>query len=235
MHAAIVDDIQRDAKQLERYFVRYGEEAGVPMELDLFSNGVDFLEQYQPVYDLVVLDIDMPGLSGVDTARRLRKRGDSVVLMFVTNMPQYALAGYEVEAVDYVLKPVAYQDFALKLRKAQRYIQRNRDIQIALRTSDGAVAVAVSEILYVESSLHYLTYHLLDREIRVRASMGQAEELLPPQQFARCNSGYLVNLRHVEAIGKEDVTVGSQKLKVSRGKRLEFMERFTRYLGGMEP
>lgn len=95
--------------------------------------------------------------------------------------------------------------------------------------------MSVSEILYVESSLHYLTYHLLDRDIRIRGSISQAEGLLPAQQFARCNSGYLVNLRHVEAIDKEDVTVSGRRLKMSRGKRMEFMDRFTRYLGGMEP
>lgn len=235
MRVAIADDTARDAQRLETYLTRYSKEIGVPLELDVFPNGTQFIDQYQPVYDLVVMDIDMPGLNGVDAARRLRERGDRVVLMFVTNMPQYALAGYEVEAVDYVLKPVSYQDFALKLHKARRYIQRNRDTQVALRDGEGVTAVAVSEILYVEVSRHYLIYHLLDRDIRIRGSIGQAEGLLPSQLFARCNSGYLVNLRHVEAIGKEDVTVGGQRLKVSRGKRLEFMERFTRYLGGMEP
>lgn len=235
MRVAIVDDSARDAQRLEDYLTRYAQENSVCFELAVFPNGTQFLDRYQPGYDLVIMDIDMPGLSGVDTARRLRERGDRAVLMFVTNMPQYALAGYEVEAVDYVLKPVSYRDFALKLHKARRYIQRNRDAQIALRIPEGVAVVSVSEILYVESSLHYLTYHLLDRDIRIRGSISQAEGLLPAQQFARCNSGYLVNLRHVEAIDKEDVTVSGRRLKMSRGKRMEFMDRFTRYLGGMEP
>lgn len=234
MLVAIVDDVPQDAQRLEKYFRRYNEETGSEYQPVRYPNAAEFLECRDISFDLIVMDIDMPGINGVEAARQLRKRGDGTVLMFVTNMPQYALAGYEVEAVDYVLKPVSYQDFALKLRKARRYIQRNRDAQVALRTPDGVTALAVSEILYVESSLHYLTYHLIDQDLRVRGAMGDAEELLPPQQFARCNSGYLVNLRHVEMIDKEDVVVGGKRLKMSRGKRLEFMDRFTRYLGGME-
>lgn len=235
MRVAIVDDVRKDAQLLREHLRRYQGDNGGEWETALYANAEDFLARYRPEFDLVILDIDMPGLNGVDAARRIREMGDNVVLMFVTNMPQYALAGYEVEAVDYVLKPVSYRDFALKLHKARRYIQRNRDAQIALRIPEGVAVVSVSEILYVESSLHYLTYHLLDRDIRIRGSISQAEGLLPAQQFARCNSGYLVNLRHVEAIDKEDVTVSGRRLKMSRGKRMEFMDRFTRYLGGMEP
>lgn len=233
MLVAIVDDSPQDAQRLETYLRRYSKETDDEYRTVRYSNANEFLDCQDTVFDLIIMDIDMPGLNGVEAARCLRRRGNETVLMFVTNMPQYALSGYEVEAVDYVLKPVAYQDFALKLKKARRYIQRSQDTQVALHTPDGIIALAVSEILYVESSLHYLTYHLLDRQLRVRGSMGEAEKLLPPQQFARCNSGYLVNLRHVKAIDKEDVVVNGKRLKMSRGRRLEFMDRFTRYLGGM--
>lgn len=233
MLAAIVDDAPQDAKRLETYFRRYAEEAGGEYSTVVYPSAAALLADQDAAFDLIIMDIDMPGINGVDAARELRERDDRTVLMFVTNMPQYALAGYEVEAMDYVLKPVSYQEFALKLRKAQRYILRSRDEQVALRTPAGVMALSVSEILYVESSLHYLTYHLTGRDIRVRGTMSDAEALLPAKQFARCNSGYLVNLRHVEAIDKEDVLVGGQRLKISRGKRLDFMDRFTRYLGGM--
>ena len=123
----------------------------------------------------------------------------------------------------------------MKLRKADRYIRRGQDERIALQTAEGIVTLPISALLYVESELHYLTYHTTQGRRRVRGSLREAEAALPAAQFARCNASFLVNLRHVKAIEKENVVVGDVSLKISRGKRLEFMDRFTRYLGGMGP
>ena len=123
----------------------------------------------------------------------------------------------------------------MKLRKADRYIRRGQDERIALQTADGVVTLSVSALLYVESELHYLNYHTAQGCFRIRGSLREAEAALPAAQFARCNASFLVNLRHVKAIEKENVVVGDERVKISRGKRLEFMDRFTRYLGGMGP
>lgn len=233
MQIAMVDDSLEDVSRLKSYLERYSRETGITHESAYFEDAEIFLQGATNRFDLVIMDIDMPGINGVDAARQLRKDGNSIVIMFVTNMPQYALAGYEVEAVDYVLKPLSYQDFALKMQKASRYVHRNRDATITLQTADGVVSVQASEIQYVESALHYLLYHTTRGNWKVRGSMAQAEKELMPLRFVRCNSGFLVNLRHVQAIEKEDVLVGSHRLKISRGKRLDFMNAFTRYLGGM--
>lgn len=234
MRIAIVDDSRSDANRLEEFLSRYQNETGEKCSSRHFPGAKEFLESDMELFDLVIMDIDMPGLNGVDAARRMRKEGSNVVLMFVTNMPQYALCGYEVEAVDYVLKPVAYPDFALKLQKAGRYVSRNRDQQLALHTTNGLISLRTSEILYVESALHYLIYHTAGGDHKVRGSMAQAEKELLPLRFAKCNSGFLVNLRHVKSIEKDDVMVGDVSLKISRGKRLEFLNAVTRYLGGMK-
>lgn len=234
MLIAMVDDSPEDVSRLKEYLERYGMETGTKNTSWYFSDAESFLASNHSRFDLVIMDIDMPGINGVDAARQLRREGSNIVLIFVTNMPQYALNGYEVEAVDYVLKPLSYQDFALKMQKASRYVQRNRDADIPLQTVEGMVSLRASEILYVESDLHYLVYHTTRGNWKVRCSMAQAEKALLPLRFARCNSGFLVNLRHVQAIEKEDVLIGGQRLKISRGKRLEFMNAFTRYLGGLE-
>ena len=235
MRVAIVDDVRSDAQVLQDHLRRYQEEGGGMWETVLYPSGTDFLARYQPDFDLVILDIDMPGLNGVDAARRIRELGDNVVLMFVTNMPQYALQGYAVDAVDYLIKPVSYEEFALKLKKAQRYARLNQSAQLTLHTADGMVLVPSDRLVYVEASPHYLTYHTLDGDYRVRGSLSQAEAELPTSLFARCGGSFLVNLRHVKGIEKQDVLVGGERVKLSRGKRLEFMEKFSRYLGGLAP
>ena len=233
MQIAMVDDCLDDVKRLKEYLVRYGQETGTKNDFWYFSDAESFLSSNHSAFDMVIMDIDMPGINGIDAARKLRQKGNRIVIMFVTNMPQYALAGYEVEAVDYVLKPLSYQDFALKMQKASRYVRRNRDAVISLQTTEGMISLQVSEILYVESALHYLMYCTNRENWKVRGSMTQAEKELGPFRFVRCNSGILVNLRHVQAIEKEDVLIGGRRLKISRGKRLEFMNAFARYLGGM--
>lgn len=235
MHMAIVDDSLADASRLEKFLRQYCEERSLTCTAVYYQSATDFFEHYQPCFDLVIMDIDMPGIGGVDAARRLRAEGDDVVLIFVTNMPQYALAGFEVGAVDYILKPVTYQTFTLKLERALRFVQRNREEQLALRTAEGLVSLSTADILYVESVLHYLIYHTAHENYKVRGTMVQAEKELKPFRFARCSSGLLVNLRYVKSIEKEDVTLGDVRLKMSRGRRLEFMNAFTKYLGGIEP
>lgn len=98
----------------------------------------------------------MPGMDGISLARRIRQDDKEVLLMFITNMAQYALHGYEVEAIDYVIKPLGYQEFALKMKKAMRYMGRHEKKQIMLQTTDGIQPVAIEDILYVEVIRHYL-------------------------------------------------------------------------------
>ena len=234
MEIAIVDDSVDEQKKLEEYLKRFAGDENSDFTIRLFTSGNDFLAKFQGQFDLILMDIDMPDINGIDTAKSLRKKDPNVVLMFVTNMPQYALAGYEVDAIDYVIKPVFYADFALKLKKAIRYVNQNIGKKnIVLHTPEGMVSLNISEILYVESELHYLIYHTLDASYRVRESMKVAEQKLAPYYFTRCNMSYLVNLKHVKAIIKDDVQVENQLLKISRGKKASFMEQFTRLLGGL--
>lgn len=219
---------------MAEYLEQFTAETKVSLASICFETAGAFFAAFTGQFDLVIFDIDMPGMNGVEAARLLRKLDSDVIIMFVTNLPQYALAGYEVDAVDYVLKPVSYGDFCLKLRKTLRYVGRNRESRL-LHTTEGVVSVIPREILYVESELHYLTYHTFDQTYRVRGTLTEAENSLHSPSFARCNNSCLVNLRHVSAILRDDVQVGTALLKISRSRKKEFLEQFTRYLGGMKP
>ena len=158
----------------------------------------------------------------------------NVVIMFITNMAQYAIHGYEVEAVDYVLKPLSYADFAMKVQKALRYIARNEDANVKLCTKDGMVHLAVSDIYYIEVRSHYLIYHTTREEYMVRGVMKETEEQFAKYHFARCSHGYLINLKYVQSVNGNIVTVAGEEIALSRSKKNDFMEAFARYIGGMQ-
>ncbi len=234
MEVAIVDDLTTELDHLKGYLLDFSKEFSENFHIVTYEDGESFLREFEGQFDLILMDIDMPGINGIDTAREIRKKDLNVVLMFVTAMPQYALTGYEVDAIDYVIKPVAYPDFALKLKKALRFVVMNKaDEPLVLQTSEGIVSVPISDIYYVEASLHYCMYHTKDKEYKVRESISNAEKKLTPFHFARCNAGYLVALKHVKAIVKDDVHVGDYVLKISRSKKASFTEQFTRLLGGL--
>lgn len=229
---AIVEDSPDDARHLNSLLARYGEKTKTQFHIQVFERPLGFLTQCREGFDLVVMDIEQPELDGMETARRLRECDPAVTLIFVTNMAQYALNGYEVGALDFVLKPVGYAPFAMKLRKAIRNIDKLRDADILLFPATGFVRMPVSRIFYVEVQKHYLTYHTDEGDYVVRESMKAAEEALSQYHFLRCNNCYLVNLRQVTAVDGNVVRVGGVPLQISRPRRAEFLKGLTDYLGG---
>ena len=117
MKVAIVDDELKMRQIMTDYVKRFGEEAGIELETVTFESGEQFLKDYKMIYDIIIFDIDMPGINGIDTARKLRETDTNVTIIFVTNIAQYAINGYEVDAVDYILKPVSYYDFSMKFHR----------------------------------------------------------------------------------------------------------------------
>ena len=233
MKIAIVDDEKATAQLLEGYILRYGKEQNLHIKVDVFLLPLQFLDHYAGDYDLVLMDIEMPGLNGIETAKELRRLDHAVVLMFITNMAQYAIHGYEVEAVDFVIKPLSYGDFVMKMQKARRYIERNRDKKITLQTTEGLIQLDVSEIHFVEVIRHYLVYHTSKGDYKLRGTMKEAEEALLDFHFSRSNHCYLVNLKYVEAVTGNMLKVAGNELAMSRNKKADFMTDFAKYMGGL--
>ncbi|MBQ7227952.1 MAG: response regulator transcription factor [Clostridia bacterium] len=193
---------------------------------------MDFISDYKPIYDVVLMDIEMPMMNGMETARKLREKGDKAPLIFITNMQQYAVNGYEVDAIGFMLKPVTYFSFALKLKKAVLTVMGSKNNFIALTFKDGIKKIYIEDIYYVEVYKHRLLWHLTDDVFEANGTMKDVENMLAGKDFARCNHCWLVNLEHVRQVKKESVFVGEDELLISRNKRKEFMDALTRFLTG---
>ena len=203
---AIVEDEAAVREQLAGYVQRYTRQYGTQFEVTMFTDGVEILEDYRPVYDIIFLDVEMQHLDGMETVRRIRELDSDVLLIFITNMAQYAIKGYAVGALDYVLKPVP--------------------VDGGMRRLDAAT------IYYIESEGHRVHFYTEDGDFSAPGALKVLEEKLAGRLFARRNSGYLVNLAQVSGVQQNTVQVGPHELQISRPKRRAFLAALADYIGG---
>lgn len=227
---AVVEDSDQEADRLRAFFARYQAEKDVQFKIARFADAESFLSKCG-AFDLVLMDIMLPGMNGMDAAARLRRIDPLVTLVFVTNMAQFAVKGYEVDAFDFIVKPVAYPHFVMKMDRVMGKLRHIQDKQLVLKFADGLLRLPVSQIKYIEVSAHSLHYHAMEAIHTVYGSLKKVEEELVGEPFARCNSCYLVNLSRVQAIDGYTVVVGGEALQISRAKRKAFLESLNNYLG----
>lgn len=231
LRIAVVDDEQAMRDQLCEYVQRYAEENRLTVEVVPFADGAEIAMPYQPGFDIIMLDVDMPLLGGMSAAERIREQDKNVVLMFITNMAQCAIRGYEVDALDFVVKPVTYAPFSMRLARAVKRARSRAGITLSLQTNDGLRIVSVNDILWLETVDHAVLCHTATDTYTVKNSLQNAEKLLQGQGFARCNKCYLVNLRHVEGIRGDTVRIGGVALELSRRQKAAFAQALLEYVG----
>lgn len=230
---AVVDDEQKERDLLIQCYRELQMEVREELQIDTFQSGDDLLENYDYSYDLICLDIDMEGKDGICTAKEIRRQDERVIIMFITNMAQMAIRGYEVQALDFVLKPVNYYSFAMKMKKAFNMIENKKSKNIVVSTTDGMRKISTNDLYYVEVNGHYLQYHTLTGVVRQKATMKELEDKLSGLSFKRCNNCYLVNLKYVDCVSKDDLKIGGEWLKISRPRKKEFLQALANYMGGI--
>lgn len=231
----ILEDEAEAAETLKAYLERFARERGTPFDVRVYDNAVDLLDEYDTSADIMFMDIQMPLIDGMSAAKKIRERDKNVLMVFVTNLAQYAIEGYDVGAFDFILKPVRYTGFSMKLdRMLKELAHRRSDITINLYTRDGMCRVAVSDIYYAEVMNHDVILHTTGGDLKMRTSLSKLCEQLADYHFALCNACYLVNLRYVTRIDLDFVTVADHKLRISQSKRKAFLQVTAKYCGGSE-
>jgi len=218
---------------MRQFLSDYSQESGRAFHITHYNNGEDLVEHYRPEFDLLLLDVDMPFVDGMTAATLIRKKDPEVIIVFVTNLAQYAIQGYSVNALDYILKPLNYFSFSQHLTRALRYVRKQEDDYLTVAVKGGILKFEVGDIFYIERLGHQLMLHTRDGVHTSSATLQQMEEALSGKGFVRCNKGYLVNLAHVSGVQDGCAVVQGEKLLISRGRRGLFLDALADYVGSV--
>ncbi|MDD3123356.1 MAG: LytTR family DNA-binding domain-containing protein [Candidatus Izemoplasmatales bacterium] len=229
---AIIEDDRESAKLIQKYLERYAKENNEYFEYFMFQDGDEITSNYEAIYDILFMDIEMSRLDGMTASKKIRVFDKEVIIIFITNTPQYAIKGYEVDAMSYLLKPVPYFAFCQELSKSLEKINKRKDKYILLTTENGTVRLNTNNIYYIETMKHYLIIHSKSGVFTMKSPLKKMVEELEECPFYLCNSCFLVNLEEVTGVNGEFAIVNGAELKISRPRKKAFMEALANHFGG---
>ncbi len=232
VNIALIENDRADAKAFFDICNAFFNHENEAFNINTFTTAESFLEGYEKQYQIVFMDIELDGMNGMDAAHKLREIDKDVLLIFLTNLAHYAIAGYEVNAADYILKPLSANAFSLKMPKVLAIIKQQSKKNITVLSKGQMHTFSTDQIYYIEVLSHRLYYHTIDGVFDTRGTMSDVESSLLQYNFRRCNNSYLVNLKYVSSIEGNDVKVGPNILPISRPKKKIFINEVTNYLGG---
>ncbi|WP_186756823.1 LytR/AlgR family response regulator transcription factor [Echinicola salinicaeni] len=212
-----------------------------------FENAIDALSfVHSHEVDLIFLDIQMPDLSGMELARVLDSNKQSNVprIIFTTAYNQFAIEGYKVDAMDYLLKPFSYEEFLKSCTKAYHFFESKssqsntsadnpQQSYIFIKVEYQLVKVVLKDILYVEGYKDYVKVHLADRSSPLLSltSLKNMEEILPENQFMRIHRSYIISLDHIQSITKNTVNISNTTIAVSENYKDNFLQFVNKWIG----
>lgn len=239
----IVDDEKGDRERLRKEIAKFEAEYDMKFEICEFDSAASYLSAENNTCDILYLDIDMPQMTGMELAEKIREWNTEVILIFCTNLQQFAINGYGVSALGFIVKPVQWYSFHMYLDRALKAIKkragRSEEAEVrSIVVKDGPVSrvIDAADIKYVEVRQHYLLYNIWDKKtaqgtvIKTRGSMQDITSLLSPYGFVRCNASFLVNLSSITAVSRMNVHIGQEVLPIGRTYRDSFTKEFSRFL-----
>jgi DNA-binding LytR/AlgR family response regulator len=228
---AIVEDNGEEQKQLCELLRTYEKTHDCPMEIRMYSDGSEILENYPAGVSLILMDIDMKQINGIEAARQIRTFDANVILVFITNMVQYALAGYEVEALDFLVKPLDDYKLAWEMDRILKKQEENCPCYFLAKDNYGTHHINTDDIYYIETAQRKLIIHTKSRKISCSMAMREAEKQLAPRHFFRIHTAFLVNMKYVRLVRENEIVIEDTALPISRYRKKDFQTAFTIFMG----
>lgn len=231
IHVAVVDDEVTYVAELQSYLDQYAKESGETIKVTVFNDGDSIVHKYRSQFDVILMDVEMKFMDGMSAAEEIRRIDSEVVIIFITRTPQYAIRGYAVGALDYLLKPLSYFAFSQCFGRALSRMEKRRGKHITLNIKGGTARLDAADVYYVESSGHSMIYHTSKGSFESSSTMREIEESLGGLGFFRASKWYLINLAYVDSYRDGEIILRDTTLSVSRSRRKDLLEALTAYWG----
>lgn len=229
---AIVEDTPEQRAQLRGYVEDFFAQHGEPVQVLEYPDGQAIVEAYPDEVQLLLLDIDMPRMNGMDAAQAIRERDEQVLIVFITNLIQYAVRGYAVDAMDFLIKPVTAYSCRATFSRVLKKLRQRRGQRIEVKCHKNTLVVNLGELLYAETQGRALLLHLQSGPLTVSESIQSFEERTRGMALFRCHNSFLVNLAFVDRLEKTDAVVAGQRIPISKYRRSGFLQAMADYMGG---
>lgn len=229
---SIVEDNKSERSALKEYVEKFIASRGETAIINAFENGEDLVENYDMNTNLILMDIDMPFMNGLETAKEIRKIDSHVCIVFITSMYSYAVQCYKVRAFGFLVKPVKYKQLCMELDDALSAVANQKKQYILLKSERESLKIDLREVIYFEGKMHKVFVHLKDRIIPYNSTLKAIEEACDHKGFFRCHAAFFVNGYYVKCFDHFDVYLtNGEKLPIARSRYHSFVRELTDYLG----
>ena len=215
---AICDDEQNQIEYITSIVASWSAHEGHGCEIRTFASAEAFLFEYEEdkAYDILLLDVEMKNINGIELAKRIRKDNNRAEIIFITSHFEFVGEGYEVDALHYLIKPISAEKLTQVLTKAAETISVEPP-SVVISCEGETVKLYEADIRYVESFLHYIVIHTKDKEYKIKENISVFENRVS-DDFYRVHRSYLVSLKYITRISRTSVNIGNTELPLSRGK-----------------
>lgn len=229
---AFCDNEKEQLSLFKNFCLQYNKEHNdLLINATFYDNGFDLMESNFSSFDAIFLDIDMPMMNGMEVAEKIRDNNEEINLIFITMIANYAIKGYKVKALDYILKPVPYFEFSLIIDKLLLKKSKEKEQYFLIQAKNNMKKINYNDIFYFEMFNHDVYIHGKD-EFSFRGTLKEIELRINKEQFVRCNNSFIINLQYVDEIKGDFVYLKSgEKIEITKSRRKEFFDRLVSFVG----
>jgi len=210
---AICDDDIGDLTRIENLTDKYQKEKKIPLNCEVFLNVIELLESlHRRTYDILILDILMPGINGMQAAHEIREFDNNIKIIFLTSSPEYAVESYTVYAYHYLLKPITEERLFPILDKLFLEIQKEEEA-LYIKSCSGIKRIPFNKLELLEVMNKKLFFHLTDGSVKeIYGSLSEFEtQLLSRKEFIKVHRSYIVNMRYIQELSSKEITTCSKR------------------------